>query len=132
MKLLIVIHLHLLVFIVSSGATKSLRYELSSINEINGNVTSSFKASSVQKCVAVCDTMYGCLSVYFHNETQQCNITDYYPLDNIKSGIPSNVWTIFFQRNLVSVLIFTFENIFVTPVLYNGQNIDEILKQSLM
>ncbi|XP_060576715.1 uncharacterized protein LOC132734033 [Ruditapes philippinarum] len=68
-------------------------------NESNGNPISSFNDSSINKCVARCDSLFGCLSVNFHEVNKQCKPSDYYPLDNTTSGIPNNGWKIYFRRN---------------------------------
>ncbi|XP_045206938.1 uncharacterized protein LOC123559191 [Mercenaria mercenaria] len=84
---------------VAYGLKQPFAYKLYSKNEINGNVIFSFDTSSVQACVALCDDTYGCLSVNFHKENETCQLTDYYPLDETKSGKPEEGWKIYFRRN---------------------------------
>ncbi|XP_045206947.1 uncharacterized protein LOC123559199 isoform X1 [Mercenaria mercenaria] len=84
---------------VAYGLKQSFAYELYSKNEIKGNVIFHFDTNSVQACVALCDDTYGCLSVNFHKENGKCKLTDYYPLDETKSGKPEKGWKIFFRRN---------------------------------
>jgi hypothetical protein len=93
-------------FQIIAGLTKSFVYEMYASNESNGNPISSFNDSSINKCVALCDSMFGCLSVNFHEVNKQCELTDYYPLDNTTSGIPNNGWKIFFRRNFGKRFIF--------------------------
>jgi hypothetical protein len=87
MKILVHFFLYFNFFQVIAGLTKSFVYEMYASNESNGNPISSLHDSSINKCVALCDSMFGCLSANFHEVKIQCELTDYYPLDNTTSGI---------------------------------------------
>jgi hypothetical protein len=95
---------HLIYFFLSlqyaslHGQDTFAMYELYSQNEINGNEILTLLQSSEQVCVFKCHKTYGCLSVNYHKGNKTCVLTDYYPLDGTKTGIPQAGWNIYFRR----------------------------------
>jgi hypothetical protein len=83
---------------VIKGHNESFMYEIYSTDEINGNEIFTFYQISVSECVFKCDETYGCLSVNFHKGNKTCVLTDYYPIDDTKTGISKAGLMIYFRR----------------------------------